>query len=233
MVFQPLTQLFETLDNYNMVLTPHILTSSDSNQNVPQESSFLATGIFNLGFIAIKRSEETLRFLNWWKEKLLYQGYARHESHLFFDQKWINFAPVFFESVYVEKHRGYNMAPWNLHERVLSKKNEIFFVNEIVPLVFYHFSSYKTVNPDQISLHTKYTFDMRPDLKEVIELYHTQLLNNGEYYFKKLAYFFDAYKIEIMRNNALTNSSLPMQKLRKLKYYIEEKWSMKNKKLTT
>lgn len=228
MVFQPLTHLFDTLDNYNMVLTPHILTPSDNNPNVPQETSFLATGIFNLGFIAMKRSEETLRFLNWWKDKLLHQGYARHESHLFFDQKWINFAPVFFEGVFVEKNRGYNMAPWNLHERILSKKIETFIVNENESLIFFHFSSYKTTNPNQISLHTKYTFDMRPDLKEIIQLYHAQLLQNGEHFFKKFAYSFDAYKIEIMRNNALNNSNLPMQKLRKLKYYIEEKWRIKN-----
>jgi lipopolysaccharide biosynthesis glycosyltransferase len=224
LVFQPLMDLYKTLDNYNMVITPHILTPSDNNPNVPQETSFLATGIFNLGFIAIKRSEETLRFLNWWKDKLLYQGYARLEDHLFFDQKWINFAPVFFEGVFVEKNRGYNMAPWNLHERTLNKKNETYIVNDKDSLIFFHFSSYKTTNPNKISLHTKYTFDMRPDLKEVIQLYHTQLLNNGENYFKKQAYFFDAYKIEIMRNNALNNSSLPMKKMRKLKHYIEKKF---------
>ena len=231
MVFQPFTLLFKTLDNYNMVITPHILTPTDNNSKVPQEISFLATGIFNLGFIAIKSSAETLRFLNWWKEKLILQGYNRLDYHLFFDQKWINFAPVFFEGVYVEKHRGYNMAPWNLHERMLSKKNEIYFVNENEPLIFFHFSSYKTTNPNQISLHIKYTFDMRPDLKEVIHLYHTQLLNNGESYFKKLSYFFAAYKIEIMRNHALKNSSLPMQKLRKLKHYLEDKWGLKNKNI--
>jgi hypothetical protein len=231
MVFQPLTHLFETLDNYNMVLTPHILTPSDNNPNVPQETSFLATGIFNLGFIAIKRSTETLRFLNWWKDKLIHQGYNKLDHHLFYDQKWLNFAPVFFEGVYIEKNRGYNMAPWNLHERTLNKKKDIYIVNDKDSLTFFHFSSYKTTNPSQISQHTKYTFDLRPDLKEVIQLYHTQLFNNGEHYFTKMTYFFSAYKIEIMRNNALNNSSLPMQKLRKLKYYIEEKWSMKNKKL--
>jgi hypothetical protein len=229
MVFQPLTHLFETLDNYNMVLTPHILTPSDNNHNVASEQHFLSTGIFNLGFIAMKRSAETLHFLNWWKEKLLYQGYNLLDYHLFYDQKWINFAPVFFDGVYIEKNKGYNMAPWNLHERTLSKKDETYIVNENESLIFFHFSSYKTTNPNQISLHTKYTFDLRPDLKEVIHLYHTQILINGESYFKKLAYFFDAYKIEIMRNNALNNSNLLMKKLRKLKYQIEAKWNIQIK----
>jgi hypothetical protein len=232
MVFHSLNHLFKSLNDYNIVVTPHILTPSDGNQYVQPEKNFLATGIFNLGFIAVKRSDETLRFLHWWKDRLVHQGFARHDMHLFFDQKWINFAPVFFEDVFIEKNRGYNMAAWNLHERILSIKSNNYIVNDNEPLIFYHFSSYKTTNPNLIAGYTKYTFDMRPDLKEVIHLYHTQLINNGEYYFKKLAYFFDAYKIEIMRNNALNNSSLLMQKLRKLKYYIEEKRSMKNKKNT-
>ncbi len=230
MVFQPLTHLFETLNNFNMVLTPHILTPSDNNQYVPQESSFLATGIFNLGFIAIKRSEETLCFLNWWKEKLLHQGYARHDMHLFFDQKWINLVPVFFEGVFVEKNRGYNMAPWNLHERILSKKNETFIVNEVEPLIFFHFSSYKTTNPNQVSSCTKYTFETRSDLKDVFQFYHSQLIKNDENNLKKYKYFFDEYKINIMRKKALMNSNFIMYKLRKIKYIIENNLILKKKK---
>jgi hypothetical protein len=221
MVFQPLIHLFETLDNYNIVVTPHILTPSDDNPNVPQESSFLATGMYNLGFIAIKRSGQTFLFLDWWKDRLVNQGYARHEIHLFFDQKWINFAPVFFDGVYIEKNVGYNMAPWNLHERLLNKENQIYIVNKMEPLLFFHFSSYSTKNPHKISVHTKYTFELRPDLIEIIQLYHSQLLKNDEDYYKKLDYFFYRYKIEIMRVNALNNSNFIMKKLRKLKHNFE------------
>jgi len=229
MVFQPLTHLFDTLDKCNMVLTPHILTPSDDNQYVQPEKNFLAAGVFNLGFIAIKRSVETLRFLNWWKEKLLHQGYDRLNEHLFYDQKWLNFAPVLFDGVYIEKNRGYNMAPWNLHERTLSNKNETYIVNEKESLVFFHFSSYKTTNPNQISQYTKYTFDMRPDIKELIQIYHSQIMNNGEVYFKKQVYFFDAYKNEILRNNAINNSNWFMKKLRKLKHQIESNWNIQIK----
>lgn len=221
MVFQPLIHLFETLDNYNIVVTPHILTPSDDNPNVPQESSFLATGMYNLGFIAVKRSGETCLFLDWWKEKLLHQGYNLLDYHLFYDQKWINFAPVFFYGVYIEKNVAYNMAPWNLHERVLNKENQIYIVNKMEPLLFFHFSSYSTKNPNKISVHTKYTFELRPDLIEIIQLYHSQLLRNDEDYYKKLDYFFYRYKIEIMRVNALNNSNLIMKKLRKLKHNFE------------
>jgi hypothetical protein len=228
MVFQPLKDLFTKLDSYNIVVTPHILSPSDNNPNVPQETSFLATGIFNLGFIAIKRSEEIYKFINWWKERLLHKGYARLTDHLFFDQIWINFAPVFFDGVCIEKNIGCNMAPWNLHERVLRKVNKVFIINENSPLIFFHFSSYKVDNPLQIASTTKYTFDMRPDLKEIFESYRNQLLTNGEYYFKEQAYFFTSYKIEILRSRALDNSTRLMKKLRLIKYSIEEKLKLKS-----
>jgi hypothetical protein len=223
LVFQPLSDLFHKLDNYNIVITPHILTPSDSNQKVPTEQSFLGTGIFNLGFIAISRSEETLRFINWWMEKLLHQGYTRLDHHLFYDQKWINYVPVFFDGVHIEKNKGYNTAPWNLHERFISKKNKTFFVNENSPLIFYHFSSYKAINPSQISKHTKYNFDTRPDLKEIYQFYHSQLIDNGENYFRFISYFFHNLKIEIMRKRALDNSGTIMRYLRIFKYFLEKK----------
>jgi hypothetical protein len=225
-VFQPLTNLFETLDNYNMVLTPHILTPSDNIPYAQPESNFLATGIFNLGFVAIKFSDESMKILNWWKEKLLYQGYNRLDHHLFYDQKWMNFVPVFFDGVFIEKNRGYNMAPWNLHERILSLKNELYYVNESEKLLFFHFSSLKAANPDKISFHTKYIFETRKDLVEIFKIYHFDLINNGDDCFKSLNYFFDFYKIQIMRKNALKNSGALMKKMRKLKYYMEAKLKM-------
>lgn len=223
MVFQPLNELFGNLDNYNMVLTPHILTPSDDDSHVQPERNFLSTGIFNLGFIGIKRSPEIERFLQWWMKRLIDQGYNRLEHHLFFDQKWINYAPVFFDRVYIEKGRGYNMAAWNLHERRLSIKDGMYYVNEKEPLVFYHFSSYKVARPDLISAHTTYSFTMRPDLKDIISLYHDQLLNNGEHYFKQFPYFYTGYKQQVLRKKVLQHSSPFMKKLRLLKYRIEEK----------
>lgn len=223
MVFQPLTNLFETLDNYNIVLTPHILTPSDNIPYAQPESNFLATGIFNLGFVAIKFSGESMRILNWWKEKLLYQGYNRLDHHFFYDQKWMNFAPLFFEDVFIEKNLGYNMAYWNLHERTLSFKNNKFYVNENTPLIFFHFSSYKTSKPDLISFNSNITFFIRPDLKSIANSYHEQLLLNESDYYSRLFYYFDSLKITIMRNRALQNSNVFMKTLRILKHKIEIK----------
>ncbi len=183
-------ELYLKLNDYNIVLTPHLLTPSDKHPYGQPEANYLSTGIFNLGFIAVKRSGETMRFLDWWKERLVDQGYCKHEWHLFYDQKWMNLAITFFDGVYIEKSFGYNMAGWNLHERILNNSNGKYFVNEIYPLVFYHFSGVKQDKVDEISLHTTYTFNDRPDLLNIVNQYRSNNELNGHSYFKTFECFF-------------------------------------------
>ncbi len=38
---------------------------------------------------------------------------------LFVDQIWINFVPLFFKKVRIFLHHEYNVAYWNLHERMI------------------------------------------------------------------------------------------------------------------
>ena len=74
----------------------------------------------------------TLYMLHWWKERTYNMGYQRLEKGLFVDQLWMNLVPVLFESCNVLNHPGYNMGPWNLHERKLQVKDKL------VPLICSH-----------------------------------------------------------------------------------------------
>ncbi len=221
MVFHPLDDLFLKLGKYNIILTPHILTPSNACPHVPSERSFLGTGIFNLGFICLRRSNTVECFLAWWKDRMVDQGYCKEEEQLFFDQKWINYVPAFFDGVHIEKGRGYNMASWNLHERIIREIDSKYVVNDIEPLVFYHFSGYSISTPEKISRHTTFTFELRPDLKNIVSNYHHNLLTNNEYFFKTFSYYFGQYKRDIMRINALKGSSPFMKILRRVKYKLQ------------
>jgi hypothetical protein len=87
--------------------------------------------------------------------------------------------PAYFDNVLIEKDPGYNMAHWNLHERVLSEKNSIYTVNGSL-LVFFHFSHFNPASPDQIaSYHTRFSFENRPDLRNLFALYIQRVLANG------------------------------------------------------
>ncbi|MGB0743270.1 MAG: glycosyltransferase [Opitutales bacterium] len=196
-VFEELEVLYDALRGKNMVLTPHLLSPCDGSYDKINEGNFLNTGIFNLGFLAIRRSGENRKFLDWWKERLVHQGHANHTlrdnahlyTHLFYDQKWMNFAPVFFEGVIISKHYGMNMAAWNLHERKLNhnQATNSYSVNDQEKLIFYHFSGIKPFQEEEVSSHSKLTFNDRPDLRAIITNYREQLLQNNYEYFKQFA----------------------------------------------
>jgi hypothetical protein len=176
------------LDKFNILLTPHIFTPIPHDGKTPQESLFLNYGIYNLGFIAVRKSAETLRFMNWWRDWTYNKGYNSTADGIFVDQLPVNFAPLFFEGVDIIHSRGYNMAPWNLHERILSTSGNNILVNEKDRLAFYHFSSFR-LGSFELPVHgyTRYTMQDRPDLRDIHLQYDQELGASGYQAFRKLA----------------------------------------------
>jgi hypothetical protein len=184
-------EVLQILDNQNIVLTPHICTPID-DEFAPTDYHTLRGGIFNLGFIGLSGYENIKSFLDWWHERVVKYGFANFSKTMFYDQLWINYVPVLFDNYYILKHPGYNMANWNLHERVLSVNgNSTFLVNTKFPLRFFHFSSYRFDNPNVICAYlTRFDFTTRPDLKEIFSTYHSLLVQNKAETIKKLPVYF-------------------------------------------
>lgn len=189
MVFQPLKRLEESLDLFDIILTPHFTQSINDNY-LPTELHVMQTGIYNLGFIALKRSENTNEMLQWWKSRLKDQCVIDLSRGLFVDQLWANLIPAYFNKVLIEKYPGYNMAHWNLHERYLTKKDDQYFVNG-QPLIFYHFSHYNPLHPEVIAAHhNRFSFNSRPDLIAIYNGYKSSLLKNKYAELKKIQCFY-------------------------------------------
>ena len=170
--------IFEALGNHAIVLTPH---STSPNAALPDvESMLLFSGVFNLGFLAVSKAAEARRFLDWWEERCLILGYQERMSGLFVDQKWINLVPCFFNSVYILKHHGCNVAYWNLHERFIEKSSTSWIVNGQVPLVFFHFSGISVDGGSTISRgFDQFNLISRPDLDELFSRYREHLVRHG------------------------------------------------------
>ena len=189
MIFQPLTKLEESLEEYDIILTPHY-TSPINDSFLPAELHVMQTGIFNLGFIAVKRSENSFNMLAWWQSRLKGQCLIDLSRGLFVDQLWANLIPAYFDKVLIEKYPGYNMAHWNLHERWLTKDNSTWFVNE-EPLVFFHFSHYSPAHPGLIAAyHTRFSFETRPDLTEIYDKYKNSLIKYHYFDLKSVQCFY-------------------------------------------
>lgn len=185
-IFHPLNQLSAKLDEYSIVLTPHTCTPI-SDRHRPSDQHHMNTGIFNLGFIGLRNDPEAREFVSWWAKRLAYECRIDLCAGLFVDQHWVNFAPVYHKNVWIEKHPGYNVAYWNLHERFFSVEpvggtegqQKHYLVNQTEELYFFHYSGYSTDKPNEISKYqTRYTFYDRPDTILLFELYRQRLLAN-------------------------------------------------------
>lgn len=220
-VFQPLTKLDASLEEFDIVLTPHF-TGPIQDNYMPTELHIMQTGVFNLGFIGVKRSDNVYAMLSWWQDKLKNHCIIDLSRGLFVDQLWANLMPLYFDRVLIEKYPGYNMAHWNLHERTLEKINGEWFVNG-QPLIFYHFSHYNPALPDSIATHhDRFSFRTRPDLLEIFNCYHQGLMSEGYVDFRKVPCYYMHNETKKKRRRNIENflrQALPNELKGKLKNF--------------
>ena len=138
-VVSPLLEIEEELSKSEILLTPHLLNPVSESGSGIIEINLLRHGIHNLGFCAVGQGSNT--FLDWWWGHLKRQCLDYPLMNLYTDQKWTDAGAVFFEAA-TFRHAGYNVAPWNLHERhIVDKEGELFIAETGEPLRLLHFSN--------------------------------------------------------------------------------------------
>lgn len=190
-VFSPFKEVFAALKTHQMVLTPHIC-SPTGEVGHPQDKDLMRTGIYNLGFLAVKNTPEIVSFIHWWDKRVKAYGYHDLKKGYFYDQIWLGYGPAFLDKVYVLRHLGYNVANWNLHERQIIKDGNTYVVNhENFPLRFFHYSHYKMENEPQIASYNKnFNLENRADIVPVFDLYKRCLLANNYEALKQINYVY-------------------------------------------
>jgi hypothetical protein len=184
LVFDKLSIAEEALEDNSILLTPHLVSSKEFVGKIEIEKNLLRTGIYNAGFFALKRSNETDNFLKWWIYKMKKYCYNDLSIGLFVDQLWLNLAPTIFKGIKLISDDGYNVAYWNLDERKITLDNEKYFINETYPLVFYHFSGYDIDTENILSKYfPQQTFEKWPICFSLFNIYKTKALNNNNDFF--------------------------------------------------
>jgi hypothetical protein len=181
-IYGSLEDALKRLDHCELLITPHFLKPVPLDGMVPFENLALNYGTFNMGFFGLKPHSANMQsFLKWWQRRTSLFGHIDPANGYFTDQIWFNLAPIFFQNVEAYRHSGYNMAAWNLHERVIDKyadDGNILLENG-EQLVAYHFSSWNYNEPETLSrVYNRYSFENRPDLVRLYEDYRRLLKAN-------------------------------------------------------
>ena len=196
-VFSSLDVIFEKLSRYSVVLTPQIANIHVDYRGEHPEWAMNVNGIFNLGFCAMHRSATTDTVLAWWRRRLMDNCFTDRSVGNFTDQKWMDWMPGLLgnEALFVCRHLGMNVAPWNFFERELFMSGAQLCVrgrgdeghDEAVPLVFFHFAGYDYSQLKQGHIVRKRIENLQEyaDIALATEVYMHVIRNNAE--------TFDAY----------------------------------------
>jgi len=136
--FGDLEDIIAALQSADILLTPRI-TKKFGEAAYGDEKLFLNTGMYDAGFWAVRKTDNTLRFLHWWQARLADRAHFDLCNGMNHAQLWLNYVPIFFDKVMVNKNLGWNVGLQNLHERVLTRHNQKWVVNLSELLVFVNF----------------------------------------------------------------------------------------------
>jgi hypothetical protein len=160
------------------VLIPHLTAPIDDGRK-PSELDIMRAGAYNLGFLALGSLPASDAFIEWWADKLEHGAVSEPERGLFTDQKWVDLAPGMFGGFAILRDPGYNVAYWNLSQRPVGRKENIWFAGP-QPLRFFHFSGFDPLNPEPFSKHqNRLTLSTIGEARELALKYAERVLNHG------------------------------------------------------
>ncbi len=148
----PLTRFMAAHD---VALTPHCLTPIPDDGYLPSMLTILRAGVHNAGYVGVANTEGGRAFVAWWADRLREHGQYAPADGLNHDQRWLDLAPSLFPGTGLQRHPGANVAYWNLHERIPTRRADGGYDVGGEPLLFYHFSGWSPREPERVSRHSQ------------------------------------------------------------------------------
>ena len=191
-VFNPLDRVRQGLTEGQLALTPH-LTRPLLGEASPNDLAILRSGSFNLGFCAARAETRTIDLMAWWADRCEFDCRVDLKNGLFTDQRWMDLAPGFVDSLSVLRHPGLNLAYWNVEGRTLARTRGGWTVDG-EPLDFFHFSGFDPLRPKVLSKHqNRISVTPGSPLAELLADFAGALLRNGHVAATKTPYLHNRF----------------------------------------
>ncbi|MFC5711770.1 hypothetical protein ACFPU1_03145 [Thalassorhabdus alkalitolerans] len=172
-VYNSFDDLMSLLDVYPIILTPHHINFPEEiNEDLPKWYS--KYGLFNSSFLAIRRHQKAEDFILWWERRCNRSCYADPNKGIYYDQKWLDFAPCYFPTFSLD-HPGYNVAFWNLDERRINKDSSNSYQVNDQRLCSFNFSDHNSFLTAKIN---KLIPEEKALLHALLNEYHEELKNS-------------------------------------------------------
>lgn len=151
------------LERGELLLTPHLMSPMVTPNRVERELNILVSGTFNAGLIAGRPTPAVVAFVQWWAGRVQELNCHDQAAGLFWDQKWLDFAPVHVAATWIIRDPGINLGHWRLPEAPPVGQCRLL-----------HMSGFEPQEPVTISRYTLHT-----DLRELPEDYRALFSRYG------------------------------------------------------
>ena len=193
-LYAPLEEVFSALKHHSLVLTPHMTYPLQDNKH-PSDLSIMKSGVYNLGFAAIKNDPAGCRLVSWWCDRLFAHCRVDIPGNLFTDQRWMDLAPAFVPRTFLLHHHSYNVAYWNIVHRAVTQTADGEWLVDDLPLVFYHFSGIKPEDPTVFSKHQdRFSIATLGPVAKLCDEYRARVLANGWLTYNKIPYAYGDFE---------------------------------------
>ena len=133
MFYRDPTPIYDELGDNSILIVPH--------RHSPEYKAWEKTsGIYNVSMVIFRNDLNGKEGIAWWRERCLEACRLDEEAGLCGDQKYLDDWPTRFENVVVLQNKGGGLAPWNIANYQLSRRNGSLFVDSD-ELIFYHYHS--------------------------------------------------------------------------------------------
>ncbi len=193
LVLAPLAPALDPLAQHSVVLTPHLSAPLDDGLE-PSDLTILQSGVYNLGFAAMRDDADARRLLLWWGERCRLHCRVDLARHMFTDQRWMDLAPSFVPRLAILHHPGCNVAYWNLAHRMVETGADGAWRVNGEPLIFFHFSGLVPDDERLLSRHESRFRDAVPAPAAALARRYRDLLHaNGWRRTRSLTYGFGSF----------------------------------------
>lgn len=149
--------LLDEMGDNAVLITEHRYTSYYDQSRL--------NGKYCVQFITFHNNVYGLRVLNWWRNACLEWCYNRAEDGKFGDQKYLDAWPERFEKVHVLENLGGGVAPWNLQQYSVFKREGKVIIREktsgkIAPVIFCHYHHVKILTDGKIDGNAYGNYDL-------------------------------------------------------------------------